>query len=305
MKAVILILKGILMGIANIIPGVSGGTIAVVLRIFDEMIEAINNFYKSRDKFVKYVKFLVPLFLGALIGVGAFSKLIEFSLERFSLPTSMFFVGLVVGSIPLIYSKAKERELKPVYLISSVAAFLVVVAFSLLKEPDATGASLVLTPFVFIKLLLCGLIASAAMVVPGISGSFVMVLLGVYTRFVTAISDFLDEIRLLITNIGELGLFESVGHLFSSESFFIISAMGIGVVLGILIISKIIEILLKRFYSWTYFAILGLIFGSVFSIFKDPLTYQSYSGHIGIMPIAAGLIAFAVGAVISLLLGKE
>ena len=105
-----LFLKGIFVGIANIIPGVSGGTIAVVLRIFDQMIDAINNFFKNPKK---HIKFLIPLFLGAVFGIVLFSKLLEFCLAKESLPTSLFFVGLVVGSIPLIYTQAKKKEIKP------------------------------------------------------------------------------------------------------------------------------------------------------------------------------------------------
>lgn len=305
MKAIILILKGVLMGIANIIPGVSGGTIAVVLHVFDPMIEAINNFYRGKKEFLKHAKFLLPLFLGALIGVGAFSKLIKFCLESYSLPTSMFFAGLVVGSIPLIYGKAKEKEVKKRYLIASLAAFLIVVGFSLLKEPEAAAAATALTAGNFIKILIFGIIASSAMVIPGISGSFVMMLLGIYNKLITAVSSLIDEVGALPSNISAVGFGSALGQFIKSEPFFIIAAVGIGVVIGIVLISKIIELLLKNVYSYTYFAILGLILGSLFSIFKDPTTYQSYSGQIGIAPIVCAVITFIIGAAVSLLLGKE
>ncbi len=303
MKTISLILKGVLMGVANIIPGVSGGTIAVVLRVFDQMIDAINNFYK-RD-FIKHMKFLIPLFLGALIGIGAFSKLIKFALEDFSLPTSVFFVGLVVGSIPLIFSKAKERGIKPKYYIASLIGFAIVVVFSLIKEPEPAGTSVVISAGSFIKLTLCGIIASSAMVIPGISGSFVMVLLGIYTKVITAVSDMIDQIGIFASSVSTEGFGRAAYSLITSQAFFIIAAVGIGVVLGIVIISKIIEILLNKAYSYTYFAILGLIFGSIFSIFKDPITYQSYTGGIAAAHIIAAVVCFIAGAAISLVLGKE
>ncbi len=303
MKTISLILKGILMGVANIIPGVSGGTIAVVLRVFDEMIDAINNFYR-RD-FIKHMKFLIPLFLGALIGIGAFSKIIKFSLEGFSLPTSMFFVGLVVGSIPLIYAKAKEKGIKPKYYIAAFIGFAVVVVFSLLKEPESAGTTVAMSAGSFIKLLCCGILASSAMVIPGISGSFVMVLLGIYTKVITAVSDMIDQVGIFVSSISTDGFFKAAYSLITSQAFFVIAAVGIGVVLGIVIISKIIEILLEKAYSYTYFAILGLIFGSIFSIFKDPITYQSYSNGIAFSHIIAAIVCCAVGIIISLILGKE
>ncbi len=305
MNTLILALKGVLMGIANIIPGVSGGTIAVVLHVFDPMIEAINNFYKGKKQLIKHAKFLIPLFFGALIGVGAFSKLIKFCLETYSLPTSMFFAGLVTGSLPLIYGKAKEKEVKPKYYIAAVLAFLIVAAFSLLKEPEAADEAAVLTALNFIKIAFFGVIASSAMVIPGISGSFVMMLLGIYNKLITAVSGLIDEIAALPSNMGSEGIAAALKGLVCSESFFIIAAVGIGVVVGIVIISKIIEILLKKVYSYTYFAILGLILGSLFSIFKDPVTYQSYSGGVGIVPVVCAVVTFAAGTALSLLLGKE
>lgn len=102
-----LFLKGIFIGIANIIPGVSGGTIAVVLRVFDQLIDAINNFFKTPKKHFKFILFLG---LGAAFGIIIFSKLISFLLYTYSFPTSMFFVGLVVGSVPLIYSNVKKKS---------------------------------------------------------------------------------------------------------------------------------------------------------------------------------------------------
>ncbi|MCD8215337.1 MAG: DUF368 domain-containing protein [Clostridiales bacterium] len=305
MNTIMLILKGMLMGIANIIPGVSGGTIAVVLHIFDPMIEAINNFYKSKQDFKKHIGFLAVLMIGCLIGIGAFSKLIKLGLENYSFPTCMFFAGLVLGSLPLIYGKAREKQVKPQYYIATVLAFALVVGFSLLKEPEAGAGAVEMSALSFIKILMCGLIASAAMVIPGISGSFVMVLLGIYTTVITAISGLIDEVGAFASNISSLGFLSAAAGLLTSQPFFIIAAVGIGVILGIVLISKIIEILLNKVYSYTYFAVLGLILGSVFSLFTDPLTYQSYPDGMGIMPIVCGVVTLAAGVIISLLLGNE
>lgn len=295
-----LIIKGIFVGVANIIPGVSGGTIAVVLRIFDEMIEAVNNFYKD---FRKYMGFLIPLFIGAGIGIVIFSKIIEYCLLRFSLPTNMFFVGLVVGSVPLIYGKASERKVKPVYFIATVIAFIIVAAISLMKEPAPADARIVVNMGFTIKMFLGGVVASSAMVIPGISGSFVMVLMGMYNIVVSSISSFIDEIGNAVSMISDGGgFFNAVKTLFTSDSFITLAAVGIGVIVGILLISKIIEILMKKAFSITYFSILGLIFGSIFAIFKDPITYQS---GVNVTAVIIAVVTFVVGFFIALLLGKE
>ena len=295
-----LFIKGIFVGVANVIPGVSGGTIAVVLRIFDEMIDAINNFYKD---FKKYSLFLIPLGLGALVGIGIFSKLIEFCLENYSLPTNLFFIGLVVGSIPLIYGKAAEKKVKKWYFLVSAVSFLIVAGISLIKEPEDTTVNSVLNFSAVIEIFLGGIIASSAMVIPGISGSFVMVLLGLYNTIITSISGFINKVGEAFVYLSEGKTFlECLKHVVISDETIILVTAGIGIVIGIVIISKIIALLFEKAFSVTYFAILGLIFGSIFSIFKAPETYQS---GVSVSAVIVSVFTFLLGFVISLILGRE
>ncbi len=303
-KAINLFIKGIFVGIANIIPGVSGGTIAVVLGIFDEMISAVNNIFKN---FRKYAGFLIPLFLGAGAGIVLFSKLLKYCLENYSFPTSMFFVGLVVGSIPLIYKKATEKKVDYKCYIATVVAFLVVVGFSFLTGNDSkTISDINIDVLTIIKILLAGIIASAAMVVPGISGSFVLVLLGMYNTVLTAISEFSSLIAKNGAEISKIGFMTAVGNILSSKEFIVLITVMIGVIIGVVLISKLIQFLFNRAYSITYFSILGLIFGSIYSIFSDSLTYQSYNGgSIPLIAIGIGVVALIIGTIISLLLGRE
>ncbi len=286
MKTFILnFLKGIIIGVANIIPGVSGGTIAVVLNVFDELIGAINNFFKDIKR---YLVFLLPIILGVGFGIVAFSSLIEFSLSTYSFPTSTFFVGLVVGSIPLIYKKAASSKFKLGYAVPFVLALALVVSLSLIKESSPLAGDNASPNMLF--LLVGGIIASAAMVVPGVSGSFIMILLGLYPKVIHAVS----EIKAFISAPTDMQLLISILK--------VLAPLGIGVLLGIFIISKVISVLLEKAHAVTYFAILGLIFGSIFGIFNDPITYQS---GVSAMSIGVGVVTFIVGTVISLFLGKE
>lgn len=296
-----LFIKGIFVGVANIIPGVSGGTIAVVLRIFDQMIDAINNFFKNPKK---HIKFLVPLFLGAGAGIILFSKLLEFCLKKESLPTSLFFVGLVVGSVPLIYNQAKKKEIKPIYFGVSVIFFAIVVLISLLK-PTNSETSFSITPYWLSKAFISGIIASAAMVIPGISGSFVMVLLGLYNIILTSISGLTNTLSNGIKMMLSGDFINGFMQIVKSDSFIILAVTGIGIIIGVVLISKIIAILLEKAFSVTYFAILGLIFGSIFAIFKDPMTYESYTGSIPALSIVLAVVTFIIGFFISIKLGKE
>ncbi len=304
-KAINLFIKGIFVGIANIIPGVSGGTIAVVLGIFDQMISAVNSIFKD---FKKCAKFLIPLFLGAGTGIVLFSKLLKFCLENYSFPTSLFFVGLVVGSIPLIYKKATEKAVSFKSYIAAVIGFLVVVGFSFLSgDSSNTASSINLDTYMVIRIFLTAVVASAAMVVPGISGSFVLVLFGMYNVILTAISDFTSIVMGSGDVISRDGFMAAVGQIFTSKEFIILLVTLIGVVIGIVLISKLIEFLFKKAYSITYFSILGLIFGSIYSILTDTLTYSSYGGasNLPIVAIVIGVVTLAVGVGISLILGRE
>ncbi len=286
-KAVLNFFKGIFVGIANIIPGVSGGTIAVVLNIFDELIESINNIFKN---FKKYFLFLLPIILGTVVGIVGFSSLLEYCLDKHSFPTSMFFVGLVVGSLPLILKKAsaKKFDYKNIALIS--VAFTVVVAVFLIKGGDTVETTRAINPGYMIWLFICGTVASAAMVIPGISGSFVMVMLGVYSTVLTSVS----QLKNYLVNPSDTEL------LFSLLK--VLLPLGLGVIAGIILISKLIELLFKKFRTETYYVIFGLILGSIFGIFNDPVTYSS---GINVSVAVASVIFFALGTVLSLILGKR
>lgn len=276
-----LFIKGIFIGVANIIPGVSGGTIAVVLRVFDELIEAVNNIFKD---FKKYLPFLLPLGAGAVLGIFLFSKLISFCLTNYSFATNLFFVGLVVGSVPLIYKKAVTQKVKPYYYLISLAACALVIGISLIRTPESAEAVTVINASLMLKMLAGGTIASAAMVIPGISGSFVMVLMGMYGIILHAIANLTND--------------------FVSSCLILVPA-GIGIIIGILLISKVISILLDKAFSVTYFSILGLILGSIFAILKDPITYQSHPDGLTAAVIAVSAVTFAIGFVISIALSKE
>ena len=117
MTWILYIIFGVIIGVANIIPGVSGGTMAVVLNIYDKLIDSVSNFRKD---FKKSIMFLLPIGIGAVLGIVAFSKLIEFLLTNYPLATNFFFIGLILGSIPMIFKRATEDRFR----LSSLVPFL-------------------------------------------------------------------------------------------------------------------------------------------------------------------------------------
>lgn len=261
---------GAIIGIANIIPGVSGGTMAVILNIYDELISAVSNFTKA---FKKSLMLLIPIGLGAGAGIILFSKLIGYLLETHPMPVNFFFMGLIIGSVPMIYKRATVKEFKVVSLIPFVIAMAIMVGMSFLSKDEAAVDTLIttITLGTAIKLIVCGAIAAACTILPGVSGSLILVVLGVYTSVLNAISTF---------NIPVL--------------FFV----GIGVLIGLLGGAKLIDICLRTNEQLTFFAILGLVVGSVVPVFKA--SGFAFGGQ-----AVVAIITLALGIGISLLFASE
>lgn len=289
MQYLLLFIKGMLVGAANVIPGVSGGTLAVVLGIFDTLIESVNHFGKNIKK---SLKFLLPVGLGAAAGIILLGTLIDYCLRNYSFQTALFFVGLVAGSFPLIYKKATSQPFKPskMYTVAAAAA-LVVIAMSLFRTSDPAATQDTFSVWYVTKLFLGGAVAAMAMVIPGISGSFVFVLLGLYPTVMQTISMIKDY---LLSPLN----FALIPPILSTAV-----PLGLGVLVGIVCITRLIAFLLKKYFSFTYFAILGLMLGTLFGIFNDPLTYQS--GPLTMTVIVTAVLTFALGCVAALFLGRE
>ncbi|MFI3228067.1 MAG: DUF368 domain-containing protein [Clostridia bacterium] len=227
---------GMIIGVANIIPGVSGGTMAVILNIYDKIISSISNL---RTDFKNSLKFLIPLGLGSGIGILLFAKIIDFCLENFASATSLVFLGLILGSIPMINKKASEyNKTTSGYLCMAVA--IIILGFMHFSNIDDSSTLITtLSAGSFAKLFFASFIAAGAMIIPGISGSFILLLLGIYSSILTAISNF--NILILIP-------------------------VGLGCGVGILVCAKIIDILFKKYPQQTYMGILGLMIGSMIII---------------------------------------
>ncbi len=252
------IIAGIVIGIANIIPGVSGGTMAVVLGIYDRLIDSIS---LSLKKLKKNWKFLLTVGIGILTGILLFAKLLTFLFESYNVPTKFFFIGLIVGSIPLVWKKTTEhKRFQSVNIIPFLITLAIMIAMTVIGKGENV-AQTVLTAPLFITLIIVSALAAISMIIPGISGSFIMTALGQYETVLSAI-DRLD-IRMLIP-------------------------VAIGVTIGILGGAKLISILLKRFQQGIYAAILGLILGSIVVIFPREYAFN-LQGLIAIFVLLIGI----------------
>ena len=254
-EALKLFLIGIALGVANVIPGVSGGTLAVVFNIYDRFINAITYNVK---KLWKNRSFLIPILLGVGVGLVAFSKLITWLYARFPVQTNSFFAGLIVGSIPLltrlIFPKGgtKLSFTKILALIFSFAiGFFLILIFARLGLSADKSVSVQelpkITPLLAIHLFAGGFLGAVAMVIPGISGSLLMLIVGVYPVIIAAIPELFHASTML-------------------ASFLILFPAGLGVLAGLLAGAKTIGLLLKKIPGPTYSVILGLIAASAITV---------------------------------------
>ena len=278
------LLQGMVVGIANIIPGVSGGTMMVAMGLYDKLIHAITHL---KSEFKESLKLLVPIFLGAGIAIVALSRLFEFLLENYPIPTNFAFCGLIAGSLPFIFKKVKGHSVSVGRAVCFLIFFAIVILMAVMGETSGNAADVSFGLVNVVKLLLVGIIAAATMVIPGVSGSMMVMLLGYYDTILKTINNFMDalvafDMQEILVQCG------------------ILIPFGIGVILGIFLIAKIIEFIFSKAEIHAYYAIIGLILASPVAI----LLKTDWSGF-SVLTLAVGLVTFAAGWFVSSKLGGE
>jgi putative membrane protein len=230
-------IKGIFVGIATLVPGVSGGTMAIILGIYDDLIHAIGSFFED---WKKHTMLLMQIGLGGLLGFGLFSRLMGSALSRYPYLMQYLFMGVIIGGLPVLYHKTSSSDGKRNrgYLFLAIGFALVLLMSS---EPTAmtslaTSGSILSVVFLFIA----GIVIAIALVLPGISGSFMLLVLGLYSITLDAINNL--NIPFLIP-------------------------LGLGVAVGTLGTTKVIEKLLQRYPRKTYMLIIGFVLGSLVQVF--------------------------------------
>lgn len=287
-------IKGIFIGIANIIPGVSGGTIALSMGIYDKLIGAVSNFLKD---WKKSLVTLFPILVGCVIGLIGFSFAIEYLLSEHTFVTCMTFIGLILGGLPILIRKLKEklRGRGGSVGLSDILAFVILFAIALLlpylSSEEEVLKTLTATPATMVIMFFIGIIASATMVIPGVSGSLVLMILGYYYGIIESINTFMEALKSFDIPV-------------LTEGFLILCPLGIGILLGIFLIAKLITFLFARYGVQTYCAILGLILSSPFAIFKNTGLFDQL-GQLNLLLILAGVLLAVVGAVVTYLMGEK
>ena len=278
------LLQGMVVGIANIIPGVSGGTMMVAMGLYDKLIHAITHL---KSEFKESMKLLIPIFIGAGLAIVTLARLFEFLLERYPIPTNFAFCGLIAGSLPFIFDKVKGHTVSIGKIIAFLIFFAVVILMAVMGETSGNAADVSFGIVNVIKLLLVGIIAAATMVVPGVSGSMMLMLLGYYDTILKTINQFIDALIAFDVQ----GIFVQCG---------VLVPFGIGVVLGIFLIAKLIEFIFSKAEIHAYYAIIGLIMASPVAI----LLKTDWSGF-SVMTLIVGIVTFVAGWFVASKLGGE
>ena len=288
MELVFNIIKGVMIGIANVIPGVSGGTMAVSFGIYDRLISSISGFTKHVKE---SLALLAPILLGCALGIAGFTYAIEYLLENHT------FVGLILGGLPALYRAMNEKKaagsgkMGAGAIIAFLLAFAVSAGLPLLKTGGDTLAVLPVNGSTMAILFVLGIVASATMVIPGVSGSMMLMILGYYYGIINTITSFLDGLRAM--DLAAL-----------KDGFLLLAPFGIGVLLGIVLIARLISFLFERYGVQTYGAILGLVLASPFAIFYNTGLFGELSS-LSVWAVLLGIMLMIGGAVVTNFVGEK
>lgn len=262
------LLRGFAMGTTDLIPGVSGGTLAVVLGIYYQLLESISGLFGKDWK--RHWGFLIPLGIGMVSAIVCLSRVIEYLLEHHYEPTQFFFTGLILGVLPMLVRQADvRRNFSAIHVIVLLISLVLMASMAFLSGDEDAGPLTALTIGSTIGLFFAGWLASMAMLLPGVSGSFVLLLVGVYPTAINALSTF---------------------------NFPIIITIGLGVLAGFFFSSRAIRYLLASYPHMTYAVMIGLIAGSVFVIFPGIVS--------GLGTIIICLVALLAGLSIAMYFGS-
>lgn len=269
------ILKGFAMGTSDLVPGVSGGTIALLLGIYNQFIASISGIFSRR--FWPSFTFLIPIIIGMLLAMGSLSNLFNYLLSQHHIPTMFFFGGLIIGIVPYLLKISNYKtSFTTKHYMMVIAGIAILIVITLMNNGDKhAGETLTLSTGLIIKYFIAGMCASSAMLLPGISGSFMLLVFGVYGTVMLAIS---EVVKLNFTGLP------------------ILLAVGFGVLAGFIISSKIIQYSLTHHKLMTFALIIGFVVGSLFAVFPGLPT--------NIVMWFVSLVVFIIGFIVSLTLGR-
>ena len=274
------ILKGFGMGTSDLIPGVSGGTIALLLGIYDDFISSVSGLFSKR--FWPSFKFLLPILLGMGLAIALLSNLFNYLLSYHETPTMFFFTGLIIGIIPYLLKTSNFKQMfKTKHYLMILIGIIILVIITLLNNGDKhSGETLTLSFGLIIKYFIAGMFASSAMLLPGISGSFMLLVFGAYGTVMFSISE--------LVNLN-----------FTALPILII--VGLGILTGFMLSSRMIQYFLHHHTTMTFALIIGFVIGSIYAVFPG----FPENGLVWIISFLTIIIGFIVSFTLGLITAKS
>lgn len=269
MKYLILVAKGMVYGVTNIVPGIGGGIMLILLGIYEQFVDALGNLLVKRDRWKEYLAFLVPVGFGTAVGMVLLAKLVMFLFDNYLAATMFFFMGLLIGTVPSIIKMHGDMRLTPARGLALLAGLAVVVG-SRMFAPSENGAADVSGLGGALYNLLVAFLGGCASVTPGLDGSYALLLGGTYPAIMEALS--------------------ALMHLEIQWAILVTTA--VGALAGIIIFSKLIDTALKRAPSASYYGVLGLIGGAFYGLW--PNADAMAKSH-----VLALILMFIIGAAIA------
>lgn len=263
---------GAAIGVAVIIPGVSGGTIAVLFGIYDKLINAISDL---RRDFKNSFLYLLPIVLGIALGVAALYFPLKYAIEYAPMPTILLFAGLMIGSLPKLFKDTVKNEFKPLNVLSVILPLAFVIGICFIPALGQADLSASMPIWGYFVLIAIGAVASCALVVPGVSGSLILLILGYYKPI-------FDTVSALLTSFG--------------HSVLVLALFAVGLILGFFSIAKVMKLLLKKFPRGTGWAIMGFVVGSIPALF---FTEEFQGAPVDGIQIAVGALLCLAGVIAS------
>lgn len=286
-------IRGFCMALADSVPGVSGGTIAFLMGFYDEFINSINDIVSgSKEKKISGIKFLIKLGIGWIIGMGLAVSILANVFESGIYKVSSLFLGFIILAIPVMIAEEKEC-LKGKYqnIIFAIIGIAVVAGITYFNsngvvEHDVANLNIGL----ILYLIVAGMVAISAMVLPGISGSTLLLIFGLYMPVISTVKELMH---------------------FNFSNILLIVFLGIGVILGVIVVIRLIKKSLEKFRSQTIYMVLGMMIGSLYAIVMGPTTLKvpkeamSFSTFSIVFFIIGGVIVFGMQFLKKIFEGKE
>ncbi len=307
MSSVFLFLKGVVYGVVNLLPGIGGGIILVILGIYEQFVSSVGNLFLDLRNWRKHLSFLIPMGLGAAAGMILFAKGVSALMGSHPAPAMFFFMGLVIGTIPSVLKL--HGDMRPTagrvtaLLVGLVLGILFKVAQSQSLEAGLVARADSVSGFIYY--VFANIIAGGASVTPGMDGSYIWMLTGIFEQVMGAIGSVTELLAVLSSG--------GLGAALAGVHWSVLFSTGIGAVVGIVFFAKLIDLAIKRVPGVSYYTVLGLLLASVYGLwppargFGEEASLELWPAglQLSVGDVVLVIVAFAVGAAITLYSGAH